>query len=226
MEIDIDISFVSQVSRATLYIKKARIEFAMLPFSAASERNKDPILGVLRARFAGRAQVLEIGSGTGQHAVLFARELSYLIWHPTEQLAYLSDLAERVKLEGPQNLRAPTLLDVRQAVWPVRSVDAIFTANTLHIMSWPEVAALFRGIGDVLAPGGVLCVYGPFRYAGRYTSDSNEEFDRMLQERDPQSGLRDIQAVNSLAEQYGLRLDADHDLPANNRLLVFNKEPG
>jgi SAM-dependent methyltransferase len=124
----------------------------MLPFSAASERNKDPILEVLRVRFAGRAQVLEIGSGTGQHAVHFARELSYLIWHPTEQLAYLTDLAERVKLEGPQNLRAPTLLDVRQAVWPVRSVDAIFTANTLHIMSWPEVAALFRGIGDVLAP--------------------------------------------------------------------------
>src|SRR5882757_5106310 len=202
MEIDIDISFVSLVSRATLYIKKARIEIAMLPFSAASERNKDPILEVLRVRFAGRAQVLEIGSGTGQHAVHFARELSYLIWHPTEQLAYLTDLAERVKLEGPQNLRAPTLLDVRQAVW------------------------LFRGIGDVLAPGGVLCVYGPFRYAGRYTSDSNQEFDRMLQERDPQSGLRDIQALNSLAEQYGLRLDADHDLPANNRLLVFNKEPG
>ena len=198
----------------------------MLPFSAACERNKDPILGVLRIRLAGRTQVLEIGSGTGQHAAYFARALDHLIWHPTEQLAYLADLAERVKLEGSHNLRAPTLLDVRQAVWPVRSVDAVFTANTLHIMSWAEVMALFRGVGNVLAPGGVLCIYGPFRYAGRYTSDSNQEFDRMLQERDPQSGLRDIQAINSLAEQYGLRLDADHDLPANNRLLVFNKEPG
>src|SRR5882757_4769635 len=135
----------------------------MLPFSAACERNKDPILEVLRIRFADRTQVLEIGSGTGQHAVHFARTLAHLIWHPTEQLAYLPDLAERVKLEGSHNLRAPTLLDVRQAVWPLRSVDAIFTANTLHIMSWPEVAALF---GGVLAPGGVLCVYGPFRYAG------------------------------------------------------------
>jgi cyclopropane fatty-acyl-phospholipid synthase-like methyltransferase len=198
----------------------------MLPFSAACERNKGPILEVLRVRFADRAQVLEIGSGTGQHAVHFARALTHLTWHPTEQLTYLADLTERVKAEGSPNLRAPTLLDVRQAVWSVRSVDAIFTANTLHIMSWPEVMALFAGIGSVLAPGGVLGIYGPFRYAGRYTSDSNQEFDRMLQDRDPQSGLRDIQDINSLAEQYGLRLDADHDLPANNRLLVFTKEPG
>jgi SAM-dependent methyltransferase len=198
----------------------------MLPFSAACERNKDPILEVLRVRFADRTQVLEIGSGTGQHAVYFAQELRHLTWHPTEQLVYLADLTERVKLEGPHNVRAPTLLDVRQAVWPVHGVDAMFTANTLHIMSWPEVMALFNGIGTVLAPGGVLCIYGPFRYAGRYTSDSNQEFDRMLQERDPQSGLRDIEAVSLLADQYGLRLDADFDLPANNRLLVFTKEPG
>jgi SAM-dependent methyltransferase len=198
----------------------------MLPFSAACERNKDPILEVLRSRFAGRAQVLEIGSGTGQHAVHFARALAHLTWHPTEQLAYLADLTERVKLEGSDNLRAPTVLDVRQAVWPLRSVDAVFTANTLHIMSWPEVTALYRGVGTVLAPGGVFCVYGPFRYDGRYTSDSNQEFDRMLQERDPDSGLRDIHAVTILAQQYGLRLDADHDLPAYNRLFVFAKEPG
>ena len=198
----------------------------MLPFSAACERNKDPILDVLRARLADRTQVLEIGSGTGQHAVYFARALEHLSWHPTEQLNYLSDLAERVKLEGPQNLRVPTLLDVRQSVWPVRSVDAVFTANTLHIMSWPEVLALYKGVGAVLAPGGVFCVYGPFRYEGRYTSESNREFDRMLQERDPNSGLRDIQAITSLALQYGMRLDADHDLPANNRLVIFTKEPG
>jgi SAM-dependent methyltransferase len=197
----------------------------MLPFSEACERNKEPILEVLRARFAGRAQVLEVGSGTGQHAVHFARALGNLSWHPTEQLAYLADLTARVKLEGPVNLRQPTLLDVRQAIWPVHHVDAMFTANTLHIMSWACVMSLYRGAGAVLAPGGVFCVYGPFRYEGRYTSDSNREFDRMLQERDPLSGLRDIHAVTSLAEEYGLRLDADHDLPANNRLLVFVKEP-
>jgi SAM-dependent methyltransferase len=197
----------------------------MLPFSAACERNKEFILEVLRICFAGRENVLEIGSGTGQHAVHFARALSHLSWHPTEQLAYLADLTERVKLEGPPNLRTPTVLDVRQAVWPLRSVDALFTANTLHIMSWSEVVALFNGIGAVLAPGGVLCIYGPFRYNGCYTSDSNRDFDQMLQERDPHSGLRDIQELTPLAAQYGLSLDADHDLPANNRLLVFSKEP-
>jgi cyclopropane fatty-acyl-phospholipid synthase-like methyltransferase len=197
----------------------------MLPFSAACERNKDPILEVLRVSFAGRAQVLEIGSGTGQHAVHFARALEHLVWHPTEQLTYLEDLAERVKLEGPRNLRAPMLLDVRQAVWPLRGVDAIFTANTLHIMSWAEVIACFRGLAAVLTPGGVLCIYGPFRYGGRYTSDSNQDFDRMLQERDALSGLRDIEEIVPMAAEYGLRLEADHDLPANNRLLVFAKEP-
>jgi hypothetical protein len=141
-------------------------------------------------------------------------------------LVYLADLTERVKIEGPANLRVPTLLDVRQAVWPVRGADAIFTANTLHIMSWPEVTAFYRGVGGVLSPCGVLCVYGPFRYDGRYTSDSNREFDQMLQDRDPASGLRDIREVTALALQYGLRLDEDHDLPANNRLLIFIKEPG
>jgi SAM-dependent methyltransferase len=198
----------------------------MLPVSDACERNKEPILSVLRACFADRALVLEIGSGTGQHAVYFARHLPHLAWQPTEQLNYLPDLAARVRLEGGANLRPPTVLDVRQAVWPARSVDAVFTANTLHIMSWPVVVALYRGVAEVLAPGGALCVYGPFRYGGEYTSESNREFDRMLKERDPLSGIRDIEAVRELAGPYGLSLIADHDLPANNRLLVFGKEPG
>jgi SAM-dependent methyltransferase len=198
----------------------------MLPFSAACERNKDPILDILRVCFADRHHVLEIGSGTGQHAVHFAAHLPHLTWHPTEQLAYLADLAARVKLEGGRNLRPPELLDVNQVLWPQRSVDAIFTANTLHIMSWHEVIATYRGIGAVLAPAGVLCVYGPFRYQGEYTSDSNREFDRMLQERDPHSGLRELAALTELAAAQGLQLRADHDLPANNRLLVFVREPG
>lgn len=197
----------------------------MLPFSEACERNKEPILSVLRVCFAERTQVLEIGSGTGQHAVYFARHLTHLTWHPTEQLSFLQDLTARVQREGHQNLRPPTVLDVRQRVWPVRSVDAVFTANTLHIMSWPEVTAMYRGIGDVLAPGGVLSVYGPFRYEGRYTSDSNREFDQSLKERDPASGLRDVEELTALAAPYGLRLVSDHDLPAFNRLLVFAKEP-
>ncbi len=198
----------------------------MLPFSEACERNKEPILAVLRQCFADRSQVLEIGSGTGQHAAHFARHLTYLTWHPTEQLSYLEDLAARVQLEGLHNLSPPTLLDVRQSVWPLRSVDAIFSANTVHIMSWSEVIAMFNGISSVLAPGGVMCLYGPFKYDGRYTSPSNEDFDRMLKERDPLSGLRDLGALTALAAPYGLRLMTDHDLPAFNRLLVFAKEPG
>jgi cyclopropane fatty-acyl-phospholipid synthase-like methyltransferase len=197
----------------------------MLPVSEACERNKDPILAVLRTCFAERVEVLEIGSGTGQHAVHFARHLSHLTWHPTEQLGFLEHLAARVQLEGGTNLRPPTVLDVRQSVWPLRAVDAVFTANTLHIMSWPEVIALYHGVGAVLSPGGIMCVYGPFRYDGRYTSDSNREFDQMLKERDPASGLRDVQAISELAREYGMRLMADHDLPAFNRLLVFAKEP-
>jgi cyclopropane fatty-acyl-phospholipid synthase-like methyltransferase len=193
----------------------------MLPFSEACERNKGPILEVLRIAFADRTQVLEIGSGTGQHAVHFAAHLTHLTWQPTEQLAYLADLAARIKSEGTRNLRPPTVLDVKQTVWPLRSADAIYSANTLHIMAWTEVQAMFRGIDSVLSPRGVVCLYGPFRYDGRYTSDSNRDFDRMLVDRDPLSGLRDMTDLSALAVRHALRLQVDHDLPANNRLLEF-----
>ncbi len=196
----------------------------MLPFSEACERNKDPILEVLRVCFADRSQVLEIGSGTGQHAVYLAAQLPHLTWHPTEQLEYLPPLAARIQAQGSRNLRQPTVLDVRQAVWPLRSVDAVFTANTLHIMSWQAVVDLFRGIAAILTPSGSLCIYGPFHYGGRHTSPSNVEFDRMLRDRDPHSGIRDREAVAELAAAAGLYLDADHDLPAFNRLLVFVNE--
>jgi len=198
----------------------------MLTHSEACERNKGPILEVLRTCFASTVQVLEIGSGTGQHAVHFAAQLTHLTWHPTERLESLPPLAARVQAEGGPNVRPPTLLDVRQPVWPLRSTDAMFTANTLHIMSWPSVQAMFRGIGGTLDAGGILCIYGPFRYGGEYTSPSNEDFDRMLRDRDPDSGLRDIGAVRALAADIGLELAEDHDLPAYNRLLVFVKEPG
>jgi hypothetical protein len=197
----------------------------MLPCSEACERNKGPILEVLRARFADRTQVLEIGSGTGQHAVHFAAHMKHLTWHPTERLNFLPDLTQRIQAEGGGNIRPPTVLDVTQPVWPVSRVDAMFTANTLHIMSWVEVGALFRGIGTTLAPSGLLCIYGPFLYEGRPTAPSNMAFDRMLQERDPQSGLRHLEAVAALANGVGLTLIADYEQPANNRLLVFLKEP-
>jgi cyclopropane fatty-acyl-phospholipid synthase-like methyltransferase len=198
----------------------------MLPFSEACERNKDPILAVLRNAFAARRQVLEIGSGTGQHAIYFAEHLPHLIWHPTERLANLAELEARLRTAACPNLCAPALLDVSQKEWPAQKVDAVFTANTLHIMSWPNVIALFAGIDAILQEDGIFAVYGPFRYDGAYTSESNQRFDEMLKTRDPHSGLRDLEALKQLGTARGIRLTADHDLPANNRLLVWEKAGG
>jgi SAM-dependent methyltransferase len=204
-----------------------------LPFSAACERNKGPILGVLQ-RWLGQQPgvVLEIGAGTGQHAVHFARHLPQLSWQPTEQLENMAALAARVSLEGSCNLLVPLELEVAQATWPCESdsVDAVFTANTLHIVSWPQVQALFRGVGRVLRDDGLLVVYGPFRYGGQFTSHSNAAFDEALRLRDEASGIRDFEAVDALAAVAGLRLVEDCAMPANNQTLVWrrprNERPG
>jgi len=193
----------------------------MFSLSEACERNKDPILQVLRGVFASTRQVLEIGSGTGQHAVYFARQLPELRWQPSDTAEYLGPLQAYIAQEGSANLAPPVRLDVRSHPWPVAGIDAVFSANTLHIMSWEAVREFFRGVGTHLAAGGVLCIYGPFRYAGRYTSESNATFDRFLQERDAASGIRDFEALNKLARQEGLELDGDHDMPAHNRTLVW-----
>jgi cyclopropane fatty-acyl-phospholipid synthase-like methyltransferase len=195
----------------------------MLVTAEACERNKAPILEVLRAEFAATRSVLEIGSGTGQHAVHFAAHLPHLSWQPSEVAALLPALAERVRLEGSPNLRLPIGLDVRATPWPHAEADAIFSANTLHIMGWDEVEDFFRGVGAALGLGGVLCVYGPFNYQGRYTSASNAQFDAWLKTRDPHSALRDFEAVNARAAAQQLVLAADHAMPANNRTLVWRR---
>ncbi len=196
-------------------------ENLMLPFSEACERNKGPILDVLRRVLTGRSHVLEIGSGTGQHAVYFAANLQHLVWQPSERLAHVTALESRVRLQGGGNLRTPVVLDVGQKVWPAQNLDAVFTANTLHIMSWSDVKTMYARIDTVLEARGVMCVYGPFRYHGKHTSESNAHFDAQLRERDPKSGIRDIDEVCELAASCRLKLTADHDLPANNRLLEF-----
>lgn len=193
----------------------------MLPFSDACERNKDPILDVLREAFADRTRVVEIGSGTGQHAVYFARHLPHLAWQPTDVREHLEGLAARIAAEGSPDLAVPVELDVLQARWPPLTGDAVFSANTLHIMSWPAVEALFGGLRRVLTDGGVLAIYGPFRYGGQFTTASNAAFDAMLRERDPDSGIRDFEAVNTLAAAAGLELLADHAMPSNNQLIVW-----
>lgn len=195
----------------------------MLAHSEACERNKDPILAVLRGALEVSRSVLEVGSGTGQHAVHFARHLPHLSWQPSERRAELEALAERVRLEGPPNLLPPVELDVRRLPWRVGTFDAVFSANTLHIMDWEAVGDFFRGVGAVLGTAGVLCVYGPFRYQGAYTSDSNAEFDRFLRNRDATSGIRDFEALEPLASGLGLTLAADHAMPANNQTLVWRR---
>ncbi|NJD31148.1 MAG: DUF938 domain-containing protein [Gammaproteobacteria bacterium] len=195
----------------------------MLPFSEACERNKGPILDILRSAFADRRRVLEIGAGTGQHAVHFARHLAGLAWQPTDRAEYLPGLAARIAEEGSANLLPPLELDVGQKDWPDVRADAIYSANTLHIMAWPEVEEFFDGIGRVLPAGGLLAVYGPFRYGGRFTTESNAAFDLSLRERDPASGIRDFEAVDRLARAQRLELEADHAMPANNQLLVWRR---
>lgn len=193
------------------------------PWSEACERNRAPILAVLRGAFAAATQVLEIGSGTGQHAVFFAAALPHLVWQPSDRAEHLPGIAAWRDEAGLPNLRAPLALDVDAADWPVTECDALFSANTLHIMSWGSVENFFRGVERVLLPGGVLAIYGPFSYGGQHTAESNARFDASLRARDPLSGIRDFDAVCALARRHGLDFSDDHGLPANNRILTWRR---
>ncbi len=190
------------------------------PFSAACERNREPILAVLREHFADRKQVLEIGSGTGQHAVHFAAALPHLVWQTSDRPEYHEGIGAWLAEAALPNVRPPLLLDVR-GPWPAQRFDALYTANTLHIMGWVEVQQFFAALPAVLEIAGLLVVYGPFNYGGAFTSDSNAAFDSDLKNRDPKMGLRDFEAVDALAEAAGLRLLCDYALPANNRCIVW-----
>ena len=189
----------------------------MKPFSEASERNREPILALLKSHLSRSRLVLEIGSGTGQHAAYFAPALPHLEWQPSDVAEHLPGI--RAWVEGIGNIRAPIELDVESA-WPAVPADAAFSANTCHIMSWRQVEAMFAGLAaiDSLAR---FCLYGPFNYEGRPTSESNARFDAMLRARDPLSGLRDAEAIGSLAVAAGFTLLDDAAMPANNRLLRF-----
>ena len=195
----------------------------MVILSEACERNKAPILTILQELFATTSYVLEIGSGTGQHAIYFGQQLPHLVWQPSELPENLAGIIQRLEREGPANVKTPIALNVKNDPWPVSSTEAIFSANSLHIMSWENVKHFFRGVGAVLDPIGLLCIYGPFRYGNLYTSDSNEAFDRYLRTRDLLSGIRDFEAVDRVATEQGLQLVADHAMPANNQMLVWRK---
>lgn len=194
-----------------------------MPFSQACENNKQPILEVLKTAFSNIDTVLEVGSGTGQHAVYMAEHLPHLVWQPSDQALYLEGVKARCGDYTGDNLNVPVELDVTQPLWRVDAVDGIFTANTLHIMSWAMVEDFFKGVGHTLSAQGKLCVYGPFNYNGQFTSESNQVFDGYLRQRNPESGIRDFEAINQLAENLGLYLVTDHEMPANNRLLEWER---
>jgi cyclopropane fatty-acyl-phospholipid synthase-like methyltransferase len=192
------------------------------PFSPSCERNRDPILAVLRQHFADCRSVLEIGSGTGQHAVHFAAALPWLRWQCSDVADNLPGIRQWLDAARLANTPPPLVLDVRDT-WPVQGFDAVFTANSLHIMGWAEVQAFFAGVDTVSTDDATLVVYGPFNYDGRYTSDSNRDFDGWLKARDPDSAIRDFEAVDALARAIGMGLVDDVAMPANNRCLVWRR---
>ena len=192
-----------------------------ITFSQACENNKTAILTILKKAFKRTEYVLEIGSGTGQHALYFAEQLPRLQWQPSDLLINHPSIHYRRDHHGSINLRAPIVVDLHDTWHLPTQVDGIFTANTLHIISWELVKRFFSGVALNLTTGGTLCIYGPFNYEGKYTSQSNAEFDLWLKERDDNSAIRDFEAIESLASRSGLSLIEDHPMPANNRLLVF-----
>lgn len=195
----------------------------MKQYSEACEQNKEPILEVLKEVFKNSKTVLEVGSGSGQHAVYFAKHLQHLHWQPSDLAENLSSIQAWAAEETLSNLNAPVELDVRNQSWKVSSVDAIFSANSLHIMSWSMVEMFFKRVGEVLTPSGKLLVYGPFSYAGVHTNPSNARFDQYLKQQNPLSGVRDFEDLDGLAKGQNLVAIDDFAMPANNRCLLWVK---
>jgi SAM-dependent methyltransferase len=196
--------------------------FMEKPCAPACERNREPILDVLRDHFGDRRAVLEIGSGTGQHAIFFAARLPHLLWQTSDRAENLPGIQAWLDEAGLPNTPPPLDLDVMRA-WPARRYDAVFSANTLHILPWAAVERLFAGLPDVLASDARVAIYGPFNYGGCFTSASNAAFDLRLKEDAPHRGIRDFEEVNRLAGLAGLELVEDRAMPSNNRCLVWRR---
>ncbi|HRP74105.1 MAG TPA: DUF938 domain-containing protein [Rhodocyclaceae bacterium] len=192
------------------------------PYAPACDRNRDPILEVLRDHLGESRHVLEIGSGTGQHAVHFARHLTHLVWQTSDRSEMLPGIRMWLDEAELANTPPPLALDVNQA-WPAASFDVVFTANTLHIMSWDEVEQMFAGLTRLITPDARLIVYGPFKYGGSHTSASNAEFEASLQAMAQHRAIRDFEAVDALARSIGFELAEDRAMPANNRCLVWHR---
>ncbi len=193
------------------------------PYSPSSDENKAPILAVIQPLFSTASRLLEIGGGTGQHAVSFAAAMPHLIWQTSDVPAHLPGIRRWIDDAALPNLPPPLALDV-QGDWPDTRFDAVFSANTAHIMSETDVAAMFRGVGALLSTGGHFALYGPFNAQGRFTSDSNYRFDAWLKARDARMGLRDLDWLEALGASHGLRLIDNRAMPVNNQTLIWLRE--
>jgi cyclopropane fatty-acyl-phospholipid synthase-like methyltransferase len=210
---------------STCRYKAANLDCKMLekPYSQACENNKDVILKALQTELADRRDVLEVGSGTGQHAVYFSEHLPHLSWQTSDQAHYHPGIRQwMAELDRP-NIHAPLHLDVRDYTWGENLYDAVFTANSLHIMALESAQHFVSQVAKALRDGGCFLAYGPFNYQGAYTSESNARFDVWLKQQDPLSAIRDFEMLDKCARSGGLKLTRDYTMPANNRLLVWRK---
>lgn len=193
------------------------------PYTESCDQNKIPIFSVIAPIFSSLSSVFEIGSGTGQHAVYFARKMPHLTWHTSDCSAYIEGINSWLTESKLSNLIPPVELNVSTSMWPSITVDAVFTANTVHIMHQDDVLNLVTGVAKLLNKKGSFVIYGPFNYNGGYTSDSNARFDSWLKERDPLSGIKHFEDIKKLAEENAMELVRDYEMPANNRILHFRK---
>ena len=191
-------------------------------FSKAADNNKAAILPVLAEWLPHQADLLEIGSGAGQHAIHMAGELKHIAWQPSDRASVLPILNNNITAYGSTNILAPIALDLAEDIWPTDTFHCVYSANVMHIVSCELGAKLIRGAAEALAVDGLLALYGPYKYAGNFTTPSNADFDLWLKERDAQSGIRDFEWVRDLALQCGLVLLEDRAMPANNQLLLFS----
>tara|TARA_B100001094_G_C18138329_1_gene776442 strand:- start:522 stop:1124 length:603 start_codon:yes stop_codon:yes gene_type:complete len=196
---------------------------SQLPFSEACEKNKTSILNILKKHIKEQKILLEIGSGSGQHAAFFAERFPNLVWQSSDVTETLCSLNLRIVESQLKNLPEALPVNVDNLLWSEDKYDLIFTANSLHIMSDSSVRNFFLGLPKVLEDFGLVLIYGPFKYKGQFTTESNAEFDNWLKARDLRSGIRDFESVNFLAKEAGLELIEDASMPANNQLLVYSK---
>jgi SAM-dependent methyltransferase len=204
-------------------IQSIYVKHIMKQYAPACDRNQKFILEVLKEILPGKKKLLEVGSGTGQHAGYFAPHFPDLDWLPTDLEESLPSIKAWRDDHPGSNIEMPRVLDLAAEQWPIDSCDVVVCINTIHIVSWRLVEQLFNGAGKILSPGGVFYVYGPFKYADQELAESNQHFDAWLKDRDPESGIREFEKVNKLAEENNLKFKFDISMPANNRSIVWEK---